>query len=215
MIYFVRGKLCELERDRAVVDCGGMGYCAMIGAKTYDKLCADGAFLPNGECAEIDVKLYTFVKLVDESKFEVFGFDSKGQLAMFNLLQTVSGIGPRAAMAILSVLDVEDVCAAIASENIKLIATAQGVGQKAAQKICIDLKSKLDKFMLENAVGMGQQGESKQEVLTEEVLGENQALALQALTNLGYTRAQASKAVKGAGTGSVEEIIRRALSALL
>lgn len=214
MIHFVKGKLCELERDRAVIECGYVGYSVMITAIDYEKLCQMGAFGADGECVGIDVKLYTFVKLVEESRFEVFGFLEKSELAMFGLLQTVSGIGTRAAMAVLSVLTVEGLCAAIQSDNTKAISAAQGVGSKASQKICIDLKTKLDKFMSENAVGAAATF-GKQQANIEESLGDNQKLAVEALVNLGYSRAQANKAVKGAGSGSVEEIIRRALSGLL
>ncbi len=215
MFHYITGKLVELKGDFAVIDCGGIGYGVMISALDYEKLSSLGAFAADGSCTGINVKMYTFVKLVDETRFEIFGFTEKKALNMFGLLQTVSGIGTRAAIAILSVLDTETICSAIASDNTKLIATAQGVGQKAAQKICIDLKNKLDKFMLENGVGFGDgTGSTTQGAPEEENLEENQILAAEALTNLGYTRAQANKAVKNAGGGSVEDIIRKALAAL-
>ena len=121
-------------------------------------------------------------------------------------------------MAILSALDVESLCGAIADENIKLISTAQGVGPKAAQKICIDLKSKLEKFMLENSLyGRADSGASGGDVQGRggQSLGDNQKLAAEALVNLGYSKPEANKAVSAAGSGTVEEIIRKALSSLL
>lgn len=217
MIYYVKGTLEELYADRAVIDCAGVGYMLTITAKTYDYL-SDGAFRADGESAGKQVKLYTYVRIVDESKFETFGFAKKEELSMFNLLQTVSGIGAKAAMAILSALDVESLCGAIADENIKLISTAQGVGPKAAQKICIDLKSKLEKFMLENSLyGRTDSGASGGDVQGRggQSLGDNQKLAAEALVNLGYSKPEANKAVSAAGSGTVEEIIRKALSSLL
>lgn len=216
MIYYVKGTLEELYADRAVIDCAGVGYMLTITAKTYDYL-SDGAFRADGESVGKQVKLYTYVRIVDESKFETFGFAKKEELSMFNLLQTVSGIGAKAAMAILSALDVESLCGAIADENIKLISTAQGVGPKAAQKICIDLKSKLEKFMLENSLYGRADYVASGDVSSRggQSLGENQKLAAEALVNLGYSKPEANKAVSAAGSGSVEEIIRKALSSLL
>lgn len=218
MIYYVNGTLRELYADRAVIDCSGIGYMLLITAKTYDYL-SDGAFEADGSMTEKQVRLYTHVRLVDESKFEIYGFAKKQELAMFNFLQTVSGIGAKAATAILSVLDVESLCNAIAQENIKLISAAQGVGAKAAQKICIDLKSKLEKFMLENGLyGAGAGAGATAEISGRadvQSLGDNQKLAAEALLNLGYSKSEANKAVSAAGSGTVEEIIRNALSSLL
>lgn len=217
MIYYVKGTLEELQSDRAVIDCSGVGYMLYITAKTYDYL-SDGAFEADGRSTGKQVKLYTHVRLVDESKFEIYGFARKQELSMFYFLQTVSGIGAKAALAILSVLDVESICGAIAEENIKLISTAQGVGAKAAQKICIDLKSKLEKFMLENSLYSSAESASasvKAAAADGQSLGDNQKLAAEALINLGYSKSEANKAVSAAGSGTVEEIIRKALSSLL
>ena len=216
MIYYVKGTLEELQSDRAVIDCSGVGYMLYITAKTYDYL-SDGAFEADGRSTGKQAKLYTHVRLVDESKFEIYGFARKQELSMFNFLQTVSGIGAKAALAILSALDVESICGAIAEENIKLISTAQGVGAKAAQKICIDLKSKLEKFMLENSLYSSAESASAsvKAVSDGQSLGDNQKLAAEALINLGYSKSEANKAVSAAGSGTVEEIIRKALSSLL
>ena len=217
MIYYVKGTLEELYADRAVIDCSGVGYMLTITSKTYDYL-SDGAFRADGGSAGKQVKLYTYVRIADESRFETFGFAKKEELSMFNLLQTVSGIGAKAAMAILSALDVENLCGAIADENIKLRSTAQGVGPKAAQKICIDLKSKLEKFMLENSLYGKTYSGAAADVTSRgngRSLGDNQKLAAEALVNLGYSKPEANKAVSAAGSGSVEEIIRKALSSLL
>ncbi len=215
MIYYLNGTLAELTRQYAVVDCGGVGYCAMITATTYEKLVSDGAFLPIGDVAGIKIKLFTSVKLRDESIFDVYGFYSRKESVMFSLLQTVSGVGPKAALAILSVLTPEDVCTAIRQDDIRLISKAQGVGQKAAQKICIDLKNKIDAFILEFGYE-DESGDVSRETIAVAVENdtENHKLALEALVNLGYTKSQAQKALSKAEGNTVEELIRTSLSQL-
>ncbi len=215
-MYYIDGKLTQLFRDRAIIECGGIGYFALITAKTYEKLVSYGAFTASGELSDTTFRLYTYVRIKDQSVFETFGFATEAELSMFKLLQTVSGIGTRAALAILSALDVENVCSAIASENTKLISSAQGVGQKAAQKICIDLRSKLESFMLENGVGFA--GTSENGNVTQKNVqadfGENKKMALDALVNLGYTKQQAQKALSSSTGNTVEELIRNALAKL-
>ena len=105
MIYYLNGKLTELTPSFAAVECMGVAYGAVISAKTYEKLVSVGGIDASGEATEIGVKLYTAVKIKDENQFEVFGFYSKAESAMFSLLQTVSGVGPKAALAILQHLN--------------------------------------------------------------------------------------------------------------
>lgn len=212
MIYYLNGKLTELSPSFAAVECMGVAYGAVISAKTYDRLVSDGGIDAGGEATSIDVKLYTSVKIKDENQFEVYGFYSKAESAMFSLLQSVSGIGPKAALAILSALTPEEVCSAIRTDDIRLISTAQGVGQKAAQKICIDLKNKVDGFMFEYT--LGDADVSRETIKVKTNLDENEKLALEALTNLGYTKAQAQKALSKASGSTVEDLIRTALSHL-
>lgn len=215
MIYYLNGTLSELTRQYAVIDCGGVGYCAIITAATYEKLVSDGAFLASGETADIKVKLFTSVRLRDESVFDVYGFYSRKESVMFSLLQTVSGIGPKAAIAVLSVLSPDDVCTAIRQDDIRLISRAQGVGQKAAQKICIDLKNKIDAFVLEFGYDGNDDNVSRETIVkAAENDTENHKLALEALVNLGYTKSQAQKALAKAEGNTVEELIRTSLSQL-
>ena len=212
MIYYLNGKLTELSPAFAAVECMGVAYGATISAYTYEKLVADGGLTPSGDASGMDVKIYTAVKIRDESQFEVFGFYSKAESAMFNLLQTVSGVGPKAALAVLSVLSPEELCSAIRTDDIRLISKAQGVGQKAAQKICIDLKNKIDNFMVEYT--LADIDVSRETIPAKANLDENGKLALEALTNLGYTKAQAQKALSKASGNTVEDLIRTALSHL-
>lgn len=212
MIYYLSGVLTELSPSFAAVECMGVAYGATISTKTYERLVSDGGIDASGETTGLVVKLYTAVKIKDESQFEVFGFYNKAESAMFTLLQTVSGIGPKAALAILSALSPEEICSAIRTDDIRLISTAQGVGQKAAQKICIDLKNKIDSFMLEYT--LANVDVSRETISTKTNLDENGKLALEALTNLGYTKAQAQKALSKASGNTVEDLIRTALSHL-
>ena len=153
-------------------------------------------------------------KIKDENSFEIYGFVGRSERSMFSLLQTVSGIGPKAALAILSVLSPDDVCSAIRTDDVRRISTAQGVGTKAAQKICIDLKNKIDQFVLEFGIS-GEENVSRETFLEKQQnLDQNQKLALEALVNLGYTKAQAQKALAKAQGDTVEELIRTALSLL-
>lgn len=215
MLYYVSGKLTELSRQMAVVDCQGVGYAAVITATTYDRLISDGAYLPGGEMAEMPVKLYTTVKIKDENSFEVYGFYTRKESVMFNLLQTVSGIGPKAALAVLSVLSPDAVCNAIRQDDIRLISKAQGVGQKAAQKICIDLKNKIDGFVLE--FGLDDEDVSRETLpmSSKNDNDDNHKFALEALVNLGYTKSQAQKALSKAEGDTVEDLIRASLSQLI
>lgn len=212
MIYYLNGKLVELSPSFAAVECMGVAYGATISAKTYEKLISDGGIDASGNTTGIDVKLYTSVRIKDENQFEVYGFYNKAESAMFSLLQSVSGIGPKAALAILSALSPEEICSAIRTDDIRLISTAQGVGQKAAQKICIDLKNKIDNFMLEYT--LTDVDVSRETIKTKTNLNDDEKLALEALTNLGYTKAQAQKALSKASGNTAEELIRTALSHL-
>lgn len=212
MIYYLNGKLTELSPSFAAIECSGVAYGAVISTKTYEKLVSDGGIDASGDATGIDVKLYTSVRIKDENQFEVYGFYNKAESAMFTLLQSVSGIGPKAALAILSALTPEEICSAIRTDDIRLISTAQGVGQKAAQKICIDLKNKIDTFMVEYT--LSDANVSRETIPAKVSLDENGKLALEALTNLGYTKAQAQKALAKASGNTVEDLIRTALSHL-
>lgn len=212
MIYYLNGTLTELTLGFAAVECAGVAYGATISTTTYNKLVSDGAIDAAGEVTGINVKLYTAVRIKDENQFEVFGFYSKAESAMFTLLQSVSGIGPKAALAILSALSPDEICSAIRTDDIRLISTAQGVGQKAAQKICIDLKNKIDNFMMEHT--LSEVDVSRETIKSKANLNDDEKLALEALTNLGYTKAQAQKALEKASGNTAEELIRTALSHL-
>ena len=136
MFYYISGKLAMLMPGFAVIDAGGVGYRLSISQNTYDSLPRSAAD------AEKVVKLYTWMA-VREDDVELFGFASETELSSFKMLLTVSGVGPKAALSILSLLTPEKFALAVCTEDKKTIAKANGVGPKTAARIILELKDKL------------------------------------------------------------------------
>ena len=135
MFYSVRGKLIYMDAIAAVVECGGVGYNCQTTMNTLKTLRLGD-----------EVTLYTHLN-VREDAMELFGFSTKTELDTFKTLIGVSGVGPKAGLAILSVLSPEQVAMAIATDDVKTITRAQGVGKKIAQRIVLELKDKLAKSL--------------------------------------------------------------------
>lgn len=135
MFYSVRGKLIHMDSSTAVVECGGVGYNCQTTMNTLKTLRLGD-----------EVTLYTYLN-VREDAMELFGFSAKTELDTFKTLIGVSGVGPKAGLAILSELSPEQVAMAIATDDIKTITRAQGVGKKIAQRIVLELKDKLAKSL--------------------------------------------------------------------
>lgn len=133
MIAYIRGTLAEKEPARAVVEAAGVGYELLIPLSTYDRLPATGG----------DVKLLAF-HCVREDDEALFGFATSAEREMFAKLTDVSGVGPKLALAVLSGGSVGEISLAIASGNAKRIAAIKGVGRKTAEKICLELKDKVN-----------------------------------------------------------------------
>ncbi len=133
MLYSVRGKLIHTTTTSAVVECGGVGYNCQTTINTLKAIKTD-----------TEVMLYTYLN-VREDAVDLFGFATKTELDTFKTLISVNGIGPKAGLAILSELTPEQVAMAIATDDIKTITRAQGVGKKIAQRIVLELKDKLAK----------------------------------------------------------------------
>lgn len=131
MLYSVRGKLIHTESTIAVVECGGVGYCCQTTMNTLKTLKLNS-----------EVMLYTYLNVRDDA-VELFGFASKPELDTFKTLISVSGVGPKAGIAILSELSPEQVAMAVAANDLKTITRAQGIGKKIAQRIVLELKDKL------------------------------------------------------------------------
>lgn len=199
MFYHIAGKFVHKEENFAVIDCGGVGYRLTVSMNTADALgYADG---------ERTVKLFTYLQ-VREDDLELFGFYTEDELAAFRLLIAVSGVGPKAAMSILSLLTPKKLALAVAAEDIKAISRANGVGAKTAARVVLELK---DKFKGVPPIGGAAAAPSAGGATAPSggKLGE----ALEALTVLGYGRAEVTEALRKLDTTalSVEQIITAAL----
>ena len=211
MYYYLNGTLAELSVNMAVIDCGGVGYLLNISGTTYDMLVKKGGMTASGEASGVKTKLYTY-QAVREDAIELYGFYSQNECNLFKLLITVSGVGPKAAMAILSALTVESFVSACAANDAKAISRANGVGLKTAQKIILELKDKVAKgFEMSGDILDTVSTSGTTAYVPSSVSGE----AIDALCVLGYTTAEATKAVKACNGTTVEDIIRQALALLM
>ena len=201
MIYHVNGILEYCESGFAVIDCAGVGYKLTVSDNTYSAVCA--------HVGERE-KLFTYLQ-VREDGCELFGFKTSDELSAFKLLITVSGVGPKAAMAILSLLTPDKLSYAIVNEDTKAISRASGVGTKTAARVVLELKDKIAKQYFapteSAAVITPVAGSAKSKG--------NLSEALDALIVLGYSRAEAQKALAGIDPKlEVEKIIPLALAKL-
>ncbi|HCA05509.1 MAG TPA: Holliday junction branch migration protein RuvA [Ruminococcaceae bacterium] len=194
MFYSVRGKLIHTTPSTAVVECGGVGYNCQTTINTLKQL------KPNTE-----VTLYTYLN-VREDAMELFGFASTTELETFKTLISVSGVGPKAGLAILSELSPEQVAMAIASNDVKSITRAQGVGKKIAQRIILELKDKLAKAMSTDGDMSAVTGAAAA------VSAGNVSKAIEALGVLGYAPGEVSPLVsKFDSSLPVEQLIAMTL----
>lgn len=207
MYYYLNGILALLEPDRAVIDCGGVGYLVSITRKTYDSLAAGGAFNAAGNTLGKNAKLFTYY-VVREDAAELYGFFSERERDLFKLLIGISGVGPKAALAVLSVLSPDAFVAAVASQDARAISAAQGVGLKSAQKIILELKDKLTDWgtVIEDASVGNDTPQAGNDMFKE---------AVNALVVLGYSRPEAMTAIRKASGTTLEELIRSALTKLM
>ena len=190
MIYSVRGKLIHTENSAAVVECGGVGYLCQTTMNTLKTLKLNS-----------EVTLYTYLN-VREDAVDLFGFATQSELATFKTLISVSGVGPKAGLSVLSELTAEQVAMAIATDDIKTITRAQGIGKKIAQRIILELKDKLAK---------SEQTQSGN-VQMPQTAGGNVAKAIEALGALGYTPADVSPVLANFDAGlPVEQLIAMTL----
>ena len=174
MFYSVRGKLIYMDATTAVVECGGVGYNCQTTMNTLKTLRLGD-----------EVTLYTHLN-VREDAMELFGFSTKTELDTFKTLIGVSGVGPKAGLAILSVLSPEQVAMAIATDDVKTITRAQGVGKKIAQRIVLELKDKLAKSLATDD-GMSQVTDAAVNASTGNI-----PKAIEALGVLGYAPSDVS-----------------------
>lgn len=196
MIAYLRGVLAEKEITRVVVECHGVGYEAAIPLSTFDRLPAEGA----------EVKLYTHHEVREDAQL-LFGFATKPERDMFRLVTTVSGVGPKLALAVLSGLTVGDLQLAVSQGDAKRLAAVKGIGKKTAARIVVELKDKINPIeALANA--------------TAETSREQGAVlrdAMLALAALGFSediaRAKVQQVLDGEPRlADVETILKRALA---
>ena len=191
MIHHLSGKLIEKNPTEIIVECAGVGYFVKISLNTYSKI-IDAA----------DVKVYTQF-IVREDAQLLYGFADQPERDLFNLLISVSGIGPNTAILMLSSMSPNDVALAIGSEDVKTIQSIKGIGLKTAQRVIVDLKDKMLKF------GLGDQTSA---ISNNSIRFD----ALTALVSLGFDKRAAEKSldkVEGEAE-SVEQMIKKALKVL-
>lgn len=198
MFYYVNGTVAEIEAGLAVIDCSGVGYACATTNYTLSQL-------KKGERA----KLYTYLN-VREDAMEMFGFASQSELRSFKMLIGVSGVGPKAALSILSSTTPQQLSMAVVMGDEKALTAAPGIGKKIAQRIILELKDKLAK---DQSSFSAQSGGAIPMVLPGDKGGE----AAAALAVLGYGSQEIGLALKGIDMDALplEEIIRQALKKMV
>lgn len=196
MIYNVRGTLTYTDINYAVVECGGVGFKCFVSMTTLKELPSLGK----------ETNLYTYLA-VREDAMDLFGFATQQELDAFKLLITVSGVGPKAAMAVLSVLPPDRLSVAVSSGDVKSIQSAQGVGKKTAERIVLELKDKMLGIAPSNAAAV----QGIQAVATNSDAQE----AVEVLVSLGFNQSDAATVVGAMDKGlSVDDMIRKGLKQL-
>lgn len=197
MIYSLTGKVLEKSLDKVIIECAGVGYEVSVPASVA------GALAPVGSQAT----LYTSLN-VTENDVSLFGFDSAQSRKMFLMLTGVSGVGPKAGLAILSVLTPDRITLAISAGDHKAFTAAQGVGPKLGQRIVLELKDKVAK-------GLGGSITLSDLAAGPAVPAQGMGQAVSALTALGYTQSEAAQALARLDPSlSTEELIRQALRSI-
>lgn len=197
MIAYVKGILAEKSFDRVIVEAAGVGYELFIPVSTFDKLPREGE----------EVKLLAW-HCVREDDEILFGFATSPEREMFLKLTQVSGVGPKIAIAILSGSSIGELSLAIASGNAKRISAIKGVGKKTAEKICVELKDKVNAIEALAATSRSSKDDVKAPMLRDAIL---------ALSALGFNEETANKMVtqvvqENPSVSDVESVIRLALS---
>ena len=193
MIYYVSGPVTILEPGLAVIDCGGVGYGCRVTAYTSAQLKLNQ-----------NARLYV-TESIREDAHDLYGFISREEQRCYELLTSVNGVGPKAAMAILSSGGPQNFTLAVMTGNDKMLTAAQGVGKKIAQRIILELKDKIGGSSAELDFSAGPAAAPVQ-------AGNAAALAHAALQELGYSAAEINAALKGVdASATTEEMVRYAL----
>lgn len=199
MIYSLRGKLVHIEQALAVIECSGVGYACNISLNTQKNLPEEGR----------EVFLYTFMN-VKEDSVELFAFYQREELACFKMLISVSGVGAKVAMAILSTMTPQQIALSIANSDVKMITTSPGVGKKLAQRIILELKDKIAKFST-----VSSEQNIAENIDLSLMPSSNVTKAMEALNVLGYKNSQVAPVINKFDINiPVEELIRLTLKEL-
>lgn len=197
MFYYIDGNVTVIEENLAVLDCGGVGYACNTTSYTISQL-------------QIGTrqKLFTYCN-IKEDAFDIFGFSTKEELSCFNRLLSVSGVGPKAAIAILSSVTPSQLSLAIMAGDEKTLTMAPGVGKKMAQRIILELKDKIGGQIADSDTVSG--------INIPVASGNKTSEATAALASLGYTNSEIAQALKNIDVAnlSIEEIVRNALRAMV
>ncbi len=197
MLYYVSGPVAVLEPGLAVIDCGGVGYGCHVTAYTAAQLKLNQ-----------NARLY-ITEAIREDSFDLYGFISREEQRCFSLLTSVNGVGPKAAMAILSSGGPQNFTLAVMTGDEKMLTAAQGVGKKIAQRIILELKEKIGGGDLALDFSTGP-------VTAPVQTGNSATLANAALQELGYSAAEINAALKGVDpNATTEEMVRYALRAMV
>ena len=198
MFYYLEGTVTELEPSLAVIDCGGVGYALNATANTI-------AALNRGDRCRLYVS-----ESIREDAFDLYGFYSKTEKLFFEMLTSVSGIGPKAALSILSANTPEGLSLALASGNEKALTVAQGIGKKIAQRVILELKDKITK---DNSFDTGSFSTPSAPATDNTAVGD----AVAALTVLGYSSNDIAQVLKTTDISGMttEQIIKTVLKRMV
>ncbi len=203
MIAFLAGKILEKEANSVIIDVGGVGYEATIPLSTFYELGDIGA--------DASLRIYTYVR---EDSLQLFGFKTLQERELFLKLITVSGIGPKVAISMLSGMNADEIIAAIRTDNLALLTSIPGIGKKTAERLVIELRDKVVALAAKAAAGTSTTIDGEIKTSSNDILED----AISALTNLGYQRNAAekalTKAVKEGTEMSVQRLLRRSLQLL-
>lgn len=199
MIAFLDGTIDEITEGAAIINVNGIGFQVLISGTTQQALVSAGR--------DAQVRLYTYLS-VREDAMVLYGFDTRDELQLFEKLITVSGIGPKGALSLLSAMRSDDLTFAILSGDVKAISKAPGIGKKTAERLILELKDKID---MTGRDVTGATLLSEENTAVEGTEGE----AIEALTALGYSRAEAAKAVHLAKKDGTEDETEALLKAAL
>ncbi len=196
MYEYIKGIFKSIEKEYIVIECGSIGY----------KIFTSGSTISNMPAIDQQIKIYTH-QIVREDFIGLYGFLTKDEISMFNLLISINGVGPKAALSLMSIANVSTLKYAIITDDDKLITKAPGIGKKTAQRIILELK---DKIALGDAMPKGTT------ISDIDIDNEKLSEAVGALIALGYSDKEAEKAIEKANrSNSVEDIIKECLKILM